>query len=52
MPVGFALLFLQVVSEIVKRAAWLTGHRDRPMDSEADLPPLAIGGAAPQEAPR
>jgi TRAP-type mannitol/chloroaromatic compound transport system permease small subunit len=28
LPVGFALLFLQGVSEIIKRVAALTGHRD------------------------
>jgi len=52
LPVGFVLLFLQVVSEIIKRGAWLAGHRTRSQDSEADLPPLRIGGAAPQEGGR
>lgn len=49
MPVGFVLLFLQVVSEIIKRGAWLAGHRTRSQDSEADLPPLRIGGTVSQE---
>jgi TRAP-type mannitol/chloroaromatic compound transport system permease small subunit len=52
MPIGFALLFLQVVSETIKRGAWLAGHRAQAHDSEADLPPLRIGGATPQEAGR
>ncbi len=31
MPVGFALLLLQGVSELIKRVAFLTGHLDEPM---------------------
>ena len=29
-PLGFALLALQAVSELIKRLAFLTGHRDEP----------------------
>lgn len=35
MPIGFALLLLQSLSELVKRVAFLTGHRDDPLSSEA-----------------
>jgi len=30
-PVGFGLLLLQALSELIKRTAFLTGHRDAPM---------------------
>ncbi|MBC7941857.1 MAG: TRAP transporter small permease subunit [Chitinophagaceae bacterium] len=36
MPVGFALLALQCVSELVKRTAFLTGHRSEPFSVEHD----------------
>jgi TRAP-type mannitol/chloroaromatic compound transport system permease small subunit len=34
MPVGFAILLLQTVSELIKRIAFLTGHRAEPMSIE------------------
>jgi TRAP-type mannitol/chloroaromatic compound transport system permease small subunit len=34
MPVGFALLMLQAVSELIKRVAFLTGHVDEPFHVE------------------
>jgi TRAP-type mannitol/chloroaromatic compound transport system permease small subunit len=34
MPVGFSILALQAVSELIKRAAFLTGHRDEPFTME------------------
>jgi TRAP-type mannitol/chloroaromatic compound transport system permease small subunit len=34
MPLGFGLLFLQAVSELIKRVAFLRGLRDEPMDIE------------------
>ena len=37
-PVGFALLGLQAVSELIKRAAFLRGLRARATTCEADLP--------------
>ncbi|HUG21075.1 TRAP transporter small permease subunit [Piscinibacter sp.] len=37
-PVGFGLLALQAVSELIKRIAFLRGLRERPAMSEADLP--------------
>ena len=36
MPVGFALLLIQSLSELVKRVAFLTGHRDDPLSVEAE----------------
>ena len=44
MPIGFALLALQSLSEIIKRWAFMRGHRASPRTTEADLPPL-LGGA-------
>ncbi len=35
LPVGFAILLLQAVSELIKRIAFLTGHRSEPF-SDAD----------------
>lgn len=49
-PVGFSLLSLQVLSEAAKRLAYLTGHRDKALSCEADLPPFRFGGNAPGEA--
>ncbi|MDP1953457.1 MAG: TRAP transporter small permease subunit [Polaromonas sp.] len=49
-PVGFSLLALQVLSEAVKRLAFLTGHRSTALSSEADLPPLRFGGKTPGDA--
>lgn len=46
-PVGFALLGLQAVSELVKRMAFLRGQRDRPTTCEADLPAF-MPGPSPQ----
>jgi TRAP-type mannitol/chloroaromatic compound transport system permease small subunit len=40
MPVGFALLFLQTISEIIKRAAWLAGRRPEAADNETTQPAL------------
>jgi TRAP-type mannitol/chloroaromatic compound transport system permease small subunit len=50
MPIGFALLFLQVISEIIKRVAWLAGRRAEALDSEAKLPPFHFGGRGGPEA--
>ena len=33
-PVGFGILCLQAVSELIKRVAFLTGHRDEPFTVE------------------
>jgi TRAP-type mannitol/chloroaromatic compound transport system permease small subunit len=35
LPLGFAILLLQAVSELIKRVAFVTGHRNEPF-SEAD----------------
>jgi TRAP-type mannitol/chloroaromatic compound transport system permease small subunit len=35
-PVGFALLMLQAISELIKRIGFLTGHRDQPFSVEHD----------------
>jgi TRAP-type mannitol/chloroaromatic compound transport system permease small subunit len=35
-PVGFAILALQAVSELIKRAAYLSGHRAEPFSVEHD----------------
>ena len=35
MPLGFGLLFMQALSELVKRIAYLKGLRDEPMSVEA-----------------
>ncbi len=48
-PVGFSLLSLQVLSEAIKRLAYLTGHRDKPLSSEADLPPFVFREASTGE---
>jgi TRAP-type mannitol/chloroaromatic compound transport system permease small subunit len=34
MPVGFFILLIQSVSELIKRVAFLTGHRDEPFSVE------------------
>jgi TRAP-type mannitol/chloroaromatic compound transport system permease small subunit len=34
MPVGFFILLIQSVSELIKRVAFLTGHRDEPFTVE------------------
>ncbi len=34
MPVGFSILALQAVSELIKRAAYLSGHRSEPFSVE------------------
>lgn len=49
-PAGFALLGLQAVSELIKRAEFLLGLRERPSMEEADLPPFM--GGAPDEGGR
>ncbi|MBA4341095.1 MAG: C4-dicarboxylate ABC transporter substrate-binding protein [Methylibium sp.] len=36
LPVGFALLALQAVSELIKRVAYLTGHRSEPFPLEQE----------------
>jgi TRAP-type mannitol/chloroaromatic compound transport system permease small subunit len=35
-PLGFALLLLQSLSELIKRIGFLTGHRDQPFSVEHD----------------
>ena len=35
-PLGFAVLLAQSISELIKRAAFLTGHRDDPFSAESD----------------
>ncbi len=52
MPAGFVLLFLQVISEIIKRVGWLAGRRARALDSEASLPPLRYGAHPSAVGPR
>jgi TRAP-type mannitol/chloroaromatic compound transport system permease small subunit len=49
-PLGFALLGLQAVSESIKRAAFALGQRERPSESEEDLPEF-FGAAPPAKAP-
>jgi TRAP-type mannitol/chloroaromatic compound transport system permease small subunit len=34
LPLGFAILLLQAVSELIKRVAFVTGHRDEPFSVE------------------
>ncbi len=34
-PLGFAILLAQAVSELIKRVAFLTGHRDEPFSAES-----------------
>ncbi len=36
LPAGFAVLLLQCLSELIKRTAFLTGHRDEPMSEVHD----------------
>ena len=36
-PLGFAILLVQAVSELIKRIAYLTGHRDEPFHVEAEV---------------
>ena len=48
MPVGFGLLLLQVLSELVKRVAFLTGHRDAPTSEPAKPQGEDEGLAAPR----
>jgi TRAP-type mannitol/chloroaromatic compound transport system permease small subunit len=36
MPVGFTILAVQSLSELIKRVAFLTGHRDEPFSVEHD----------------
>lgn len=50
LPVGFALLLLQAASELIKRLAFLTGHRDQPFSAEspaADAARAPTGGVQP-----
>ena len=35
-PVGFGVLLLQAISELIKRIGFLTGHRDQPFSIEHD----------------
>lgn len=54
-PVGFAILALQCVSELIKRVAFLTGHRAEPFsveDGKSDEEKLAEELAAQAEAAR
>lgn len=50
-PVGFILLFFQVVSETIKRVAWLAGRRPDAMDSENSLPPFRFRDRSRQAGP-
>jgi TRAP-type mannitol/chloroaromatic compound transport system permease small subunit len=43
-PLGFGLLGLQAISELIKRIEFLRGRRTRPTTSEAELPEF-LGGA-------
>ncbi len=36
MPVGFFILLIQSISELIKRVAFLTGHRDEPFSVERE----------------
>ena len=36
MPVGFFILLIQSISELIKRVAFLTGHRDEPFTVERE----------------
>ncbi|MCI1193353.1 TRAP transporter small permease subunit [Calidifontimicrobium sp. SYSU G02091] len=42
MPVGFSLLLLQCVSELIKRAAYLSGHRAEPYSVDVHEKPDEI----------
>ena len=35
-PIGFSVLIMQAVSELIKRIGFLTGHRDQPFSVEHD----------------
>ena len=35
-PIGFGVLLLQAISELIKRIGFLTGHRDQPFSVEHD----------------
>ena len=48
-PLGFGLLGLQAVSEVIKRASFLLGRRAKPSMVEADLPEF-FGESAPRRA--
>ncbi|MES2784680.1 MAG: TRAP transporter small permease subunit [Pseudomonadota bacterium] len=50
-PLGFALLGLQAMSESIKRAAFLLGRRDTPHAVEADLPEFLGNPATRKAAP-
>lgn len=52
-PVGFGVLLMQSLSELIKRIGFLTGHRDQPFSEEHDKTPeelLAEEMAAEAEA--
>ena len=52
-PVGFAILALQGLSELIKRVAFLTGHRKEPLsveEGQSDEEKLAAERAAEAEA--
>ena len=36
-PLGFAILLLQTLSELIKRIGFLTGHRDEPFSVDGEL---------------
>ncbi len=38
-PIGFGMLLLQSLSELIKRVGFLTGHRDQPFSVEHDKTP-------------
>lgn len=50
LPLGFALLLLQAASELIKRLAFLSGHRDQPFSAEP-APPDALKAPAGGEQP-
>ncbi len=52
-PLGFGVLMMQALSELIKRIGFLTGHRDQPFSEEHDKTPeelLAEEMAAEAEA--
>lgn len=48
-PLGMALLGLQVLSELIRRIGFLRGWHERPTLGEADLPSIARAPADPSE---
>jgi TRAP-type mannitol/chloroaromatic compound transport system permease small subunit len=50
-PLGFGLLGLQALSELIKRAGFLLGRREKPSLVEADLPAFFGGLAKRRKSP-